>query len=195
MKNSSALRPNAVFLNLPFEKSYEEIFVGYLVGLITMGLEPHCVVELHEDGEGRMARLFKLMSRCGASIHDLSYAGEGKRYNMPFELGIAYALSRLSGKRRLVVVEARKRALLKTLTDLRGFDPKVHQMKGRKAMDLVYEYFISPSIAEAEETGHRIYPQIIENLREFRGGHSTIFNRKSFQYLVWVIASVPVVSP
>ncbi len=61
-------------------------------------------------------------------------------------------------------------------------------------MDLVYEYFISPSIAEAEETGHRIYPQIIENLRDFRGGHSTIFNRKSFQYLVWVIASVPVIS-
>jgi hypothetical protein len=166
--------------------------VGYLVGLITMGLEPHCVVELHEDGEGRMARLFKLMALCGASIHDLSYGGEEKRYNMPFELGIAYALSRLSGKRKLVVVEARKRDLLKTLTDLRGFDPKIHQMNGRKAMDLVYEYFISPSIAEAEDTGHRLYPQIIGNLRKFRGGHSTIFNKKSFQYLVYVIASVPV---
>ncbi len=62
-------------------------------------------------------------------------------------------------------------------------------------MDLVYEYFSSPSIAEAEDTGRRIYPQIVGNLRKFRGGHSTIFNRKSFQYLVWVIASVPVIAP
>ena len=137
-----------------------------------------------------MGRLFKLMYSCRSSVHDLSYRGAEFRYNMPFELGVAYAMSRLEGQRKLVVVEARKRDLLKTLTDLRHFDPKMHGMRGKRAMALIYESFISPSISDAEEMGFRIYPRIVGTLSEYRGGKSTIFNKRSFQYLVYAIASL-----
>ena len=60
MKKLSAQRERSVFLNLPFEKKYEPIFVGLIVGLVTVGLIPRSVVELHENGDGRMARLFQL---------------------------------------------------------------------------------------------------------------------------------------
>jgi len=98
LKKRSVLRTNSVFVNLPFDREYEEIFVGYVVGLITLGLEPRSVIELDETGEGRMGRLFRLMNKCGSSIHDLSYRGGEFRYNMPFELGVAYALSRSGGQ-------------------------------------------------------------------------------------------------
>jgi hypothetical protein len=184
LKKRSALLTNSVFLNLPFDREYEEIFVGNVVGLITLGLEPRSVIELDETGEGRMERLFRLMGKCGSSIHDLSYRGDEFRYNMPFELGIAFALGRSGGKRRLVVFEAKKRDLLRTLTDLRGFDPKIHSMKGKKALAMIYECFISPTISDPEKMGQEIYDRVILALPGFRCGRPTIFNRRSFQLLI-----------
>jgi hypothetical protein len=190
LKRRSALRPNSVFLNLPFDPAYEGIFVAYVVGLVTLGLEPRSILEVDEDGEGRMGRLYKLIEECGCSIHDISYRGPEFRYNMPFELGVAYALTRSGPKRKLVVFEAKKRDLLKTLTDLRHFDPKVHGMQGRKALAMIYECFTSPSFEGSEEIGRDIYRRIVGSLPAFRDGRSTVFNRKSFQWLIHVTAKL-----
>ena len=188
MKKRSALRPNSVFLNLPFDPEYEAIFVAYVIGLVTLGMEPRCILEVDEDGDGRMGRLYKLMQECGCSIHDISYRGSEFRYNMPFELGIAYALARTGPRRKLVIFEAKKRDLLKTLTDLRGFDPKVHSGQGNQALAIIYECFSSPSFGDSEEIGRDIYRRIVKLLPEFRDGRPTVFNRKSFQWLIHATA-------
>lgn len=50
----------------------------------------------------RRGRIFDLMRSCGASIHDLSMVD---RLNMPFELGYAFGLNRLtSGGHDIVVL-------------------------------------------------------------------------------------------
>ncbi len=188
MKKRSALRPNSVFLNLPFDQQYEAIFVAYVVGLVTLGMEPRCILEVDEDGDGRMGRLYKLIEECGCSIHDISYRGTEFRYNMPFELGIAYALTPKSPQRKLVIFEAKRRDLLKTLTDLRGFDPKVHGMRGKKALAMIYECFSTPSLGNSEEIGRGIYRRITKLLPQFRDGRPSVFNRKSFQWLIHATA-------
>lgn len=190
MKKRSTFQPNSVFLNLPFDLEFEPIFVSYVVGLVTLGLMPRCVLELDEDGEGRMARLYRLLKDCGSSIHDLSYRGQEFRYNMPFELGVAYALSRSDNKqskRRLVIFEAEKRDLLKTLSDLRSFDPKIHEMDGGKALSMIYESFYTPSRPDPEKRGREIYQKIVQSLPEYRGGRTSIFNRKSFLTIVKLV--------
>jgi hypothetical protein len=189
LSERSASRTNSVFLNLPFDQEYESIFVGFVVGLVSLGLEPRSVLELDEDGDGRISRLFRLLQECGSSVHDISYRGPGLRYNMPFELGLAYALSRLRPSHRLVVFEAEKWDLLKTLSDLRGFDPKIHGMKGEKALAMIYECFSSPTIRDAEPRGKQIYKAIVHDLENFRDGRHTIFNKKSFLYLVYVVTT------
>ncbi len=189
MKKRSVPRTDSVFLNLPFEPDYEPVFVGFIVGLVTVGLIPRSVVELDENGDGRMLRLFRLMKECRISIHDLSYRGAEFRYNMPFELGVAYALSRNNPDAIILVFEATKRDLLKTLTDLRHFDPKIHRMDGKKVLATIYDTFVSRDLPKPEDAGFTIYNYIVKNLPLFRKDQATIFNKRSFSLLVHSVKS------
>ena len=98
----------SVFLNVPFDESYERLFVALIVSLIAIGRKPRCVLELPEQGQGRLARLIGLIGLCPVSIHDLSRVGLPVRFNMPFELGMAVALARGSKSRRFVLLEAER---------------------------------------------------------------------------------------
>ncbi len=48
------------------------------------------------------------------------------RFNMPFELGIAFALRRLERNHKFLLLEAKRHRLQKTLSDLNGIDPAIH---------------------------------------------------------------------
>jgi len=79
----------AVFINAPFDRAYESLFVT-AVGLLTfLDYEAHCVLEVRETGEGRLQRIYELMRTCRISLHDMSRIGAPVRFNMPFELGLA----------------------------------------------------------------------------------------------------------
>jgi hypothetical protein len=126
MRASRELRPRGVFLNVPFDEPYEPLFVALISVLVALGQIPHCVLEIPEIGEGRQTRLLELMKSCSLSIHDLSRVGLPVRFNMPFELGIAFTLSRVKGVHHFAVLEAERYRLLKTLSDMNGIDPGIH---------------------------------------------------------------------
>jgi hypothetical protein len=69
-----------VFLNVPFDAAYESLFVALVGTLVFLGQKPHCVLEVRESGDGRLARIFALMRVCGTSIHDLSRIGRPVRF-------------------------------------------------------------------------------------------------------------------
>jgi hypothetical protein len=101
-----------------------------LAGLAALGREPHCVLEVPSGGQNRLDRIYGLIERCGASIHDLSRVNLSgslrvPRFNMPFELGLAYAVSR-QRSHRFFVLEERSYRLQASLSDLNGHDPHVH---------------------------------------------------------------------
>ena len=89
---NSSTEKGHVFLNVPFDRAYESLFVALVGTLVFVRMRPRCVLEVRETGEGRLARIFELMRSCRVSIHDLTRAGTPSRFNMPFELGLAYAL-------------------------------------------------------------------------------------------------------
>ncbi len=188
MNKNSALRKD-VFLNLPFEADFEHILVAYVAGLVSLGFMPKSVLQLGEDGRGRMDRLYRLMQTCGSSIHDLSYAGPERRHNMPFELGIAYALAQKGSMEGIYVFESRKRDLLKTLSDLRGFDPKCHEMNPTKALQAIYDCFDSSVWHNSEEVGEKIYREVMANLAKFRRGRPSLFYKSCFLLLTEVTGS------
>src|SRR5437016_5813575 len=94
-KRSSTSDPRDVFLNVPFDKAYERQFVALIAAIVAIGRTPRCVLELPELGRGRLNRLFQHLRQCGVSVHDLSRVGTPVRFNMPFELGMACAISEL----------------------------------------------------------------------------------------------------
>lgn len=122
--------PPNVFLNVPFDPGYSGLFTTLIGGLIAVGLEPHCVLEIPSGGQNRLERIYGLVERCGVSIHDLSrvtLSGPLRvpRFNMPFELGIAYGLTHRQ-PHQFFIFEARDHRLQASLSDLNGHDPHIH---------------------------------------------------------------------
>lgn len=119
----------SVFLNVPFDKSYSRLFVALIAGITALGFKPRCVLEVGSD-RNRLSRIYGLVAGCGASIHEMSrvslYGGlRMPRFNMPFELGIAYALWEQGGH-RFFVFEQKPYRLQASLSDLNGHDPYIH---------------------------------------------------------------------
>jgi hypothetical protein len=127
--SSSPVAQN-VFLNVPFDSKYSGLFTTFVGGLTALGYRPHCVLEVPSGGQNRLERIYTLIESCGASVHDLSrvtLSGPLRvpRFNMPFELGMAYALTRTQ-PHQFFVFEARDYRLQASLSDLNGHDPHIH---------------------------------------------------------------------
>src|SRR5881275_2574053 len=119
--------PTDVFINFPFDPSYEALFVTLVGTLVFVGQEPHCVLEVREKGDGRLKRIVELMRKCRLSIHELSRVGTPVRFNMPYELGLASAV-KISSRYQyeIFVLEAKDFRLDLTLSDYKGRDPLIH---------------------------------------------------------------------
>jgi hypothetical protein len=79
-----------------------------------------------------LARIFELLARCEASLHDLSRVSLSgplrvPRFNMPFEAGIAWALARIHPPHAFFLMEERGHRLEHTLNDLNGYDVRIHK--------------------------------------------------------------------
>ena len=95
--SQAGLVQRRVFLNVPYDAGYERNFLALISALISIGRIPRCAAEEPVLGRNRMDRIFKLLKGCKVSIHDLCRVTPPPRFNIPFELGIAYALSKLHG--------------------------------------------------------------------------------------------------
>src|SRR5437867_9823733 len=104
---SQALAQRGVFINVPYDSRYEENFLALISGLISIGRIPCCAAEERVLGRIRVDQIFKLLKGCKVSIHDLCRVTPPPRFNIPFELGIAYALSKLQGH-KFIMIEAKK---------------------------------------------------------------------------------------
>jgi hypothetical protein len=178
--------PRNVFLNVPFDSSYERQFVALVAAIVAIGRTPRCVLELPEVGRGRLSRLLQLLGQCGVSVHDLSRVGMPVRFNMPFELGLACALSELKGRHLYVLLERQRYRLDRTLSDLRGRDPYIHRGGVRLTIISVLEVLQSPTQNTDPGDVFRLYSNLWrtanELKRRYRG--DSIFTRSLFQRVV-----------
>ena len=118
-------RDNA-FLNVP----YDRLYLALSAGLSAFGLFPRATIEL-TGSQRRLDRIIRLLGSCQYSFHDLSRVGLDRtppatpRFNMPFELGLAVS-PRHGMRHEWFVFEAHRHRLTKSLSDLNGTDPHVH---------------------------------------------------------------------
>lgn len=148
MQPAASPDQQSVFLNVPFDRDYTPLFVTLIAALTGLGRKPRCVLEVPASGRDRLDRIFELLSGCGASVHDLSrvsLSGDLKvpRFNMPFELGIAYCLRKHSDHRFFVLEEQTFR-LQATLSDLNGHDPHIHEGTQDGILSCILDCFGAP---------------------------------------------------
>lgn len=121
-----------IFLNLPYDPNYEKLFLAYICALCAFGMIPRLTLEI-PGGKRRLDRIFGLIRDCKYSVHDLSRVQLDRlkprtpRFNMPFELGLVVAQAKTDRDRHVwFVMESMRYRLSKSLSDLNGTDPYIH---------------------------------------------------------------------
>lgn len=122
----------SVFLNIPYDAAFENLYLAYIAGVSAFGLRPRAALEIATSSR-RLDRILELIRQCEYSIHDLSRVQLDRsrprtpRFNMPFELGLTVAMEKTVAREHAwIVCESRRFRLKKSLTDLDGTDPYIH---------------------------------------------------------------------
>jgi hypothetical protein len=195
---SPRVKRGDVFINIRFGRPGEWLYLALIAGIVGVGLNPRCVVQVPYSRE-RLRRIFNLIRSCAYSIHDLScvqLGGAGKfrvpRFNMPFELGLAVALS-LRQKHEWAVFECVPYRLTRSLSDLNGYDQYTHQGAPDGVLEKVADLFHdlpSPPKRDPEEL-----LEVYRVVRRFRRAKlpADVFTARSFAKLVVAAreASIP----
>jgi hypothetical protein len=141
----------SVFINCPFDKTYiDDLLKPILYIIVKNGMTPRLSLEVSDSGQARLEKITGIIKGCKYSIHDLSIVKSKKgnefaRMNMPFELGIDYGL-RKSGiaslnTKQFLILEANRYDYMKAISDINGFDIKVHGNDTEKIFDCLYSWF------------------------------------------------------
>jgi hypothetical protein len=127
-----APKAESVFLNIPYDSRFENLFLAYIAAISAFGFTPRATLEI-PFSRRRLDRIVELISISEYSVHDLSRvqldtrAPRTPRFNMPFELGLTVALERASvPDHNWVACESQRHRLHKSLSDLDGTDVYVH---------------------------------------------------------------------
>ena len=186
-----------VFLNIPYDKKFERLFLAYIAGISAYGMLPHATLEI-TDSSRRLEKILKLERSCGYSVHDLSRVQLDRakprvpRFNMPFELGlcVADANRRAGQKQNWFVFEAVANRVDKSLSDLKGTDPKIHGATVRGVLGELCNVFRRPGKQPTVPQMMQIYKALRKNQAVIvkESGSDTLYTRRVFTD-VCVVAS------
>jgi hypothetical protein len=139
-----------VFLNCPFDPSYQDCLNAIVFVIYACGFIPRCALEREITGEFRLTKICKLIEESKYGIHDISTIElfDGfPRFNMPFELGIFFGASEFGGKdhsSKSFLALDRKPYQYKTfLSDLSGLDIKDYDSQSLQTLITVIRNWLN----------------------------------------------------
>lgn len=187
-----AIEGNACFLNIPYDKQFENLYLAYLVGLTALGFAPRATLGFPR-GARRLERIFHLIQSCPVSVHDLSRIELDKnpprapRFNMPFELGLAVAWASLYPRRHFWVgCDAIHHRPVKSISDLNGTDFHIHNGTVAGVLSALCNAFVSRSQRPTVPRMMRVYRSLRRAIPELCRdvGAQTLFEARIFDELV-----------
>lgn len=189
-------QPGKVFLNIPYDADFQELYLAYVAGLTSLGYTPRATLEI-PAGTRRLDRIINLIQECDFSIHDLSRVQlDGRhprvpRFNMPFELGLALAWGRFArAKHRWFVFEEKQHRLAKSLSDLNGTDPLIHAGTVGGVFSELSNAFIRPGNQPTVPQMRSIYRTLQKEVPAIltSTGSQSLYTASAFKYLCVVSA-------
>jgi hypothetical protein len=181
-----------LFLNIPYDSSFQKLYLAYVAGVSSFGLVPRATLEI-PGGERRLDRILSLIQTCAYSLHDLSrvqldpHSPRTPRFNMPFELGLAVSWQKLKGANHTwFVFETVQRRAEKSLSDLSGTDVYIHRGNVRGVFAQLCNAFVrlrsQPTTRDMERT-YRALKDLLPDLQKLSGARSP-FEARVFKHLV-----------
>jgi hypothetical protein len=189
LRAGAETRDNA-FLNVPYDRRYERLYLAFIGGLSAFGLAPRATVEL-AGSRRRLERIVRVLRSCRYSFHDLSRVSLDRnppatpRFNMPFELGLAVSPGR-SRAHEWFVFEERRHRLTKSLSDLNGTDPHIHDGRPEGVLRALTNALVRrryrPTAAELGAVYQDVRRAAMAVRRDLRT--TSLFEARSFDELV-----------
>ena len=185
-----------VFLNIPYDRQFENLYLAYIAGLSTFGLIPRATLEI-PTSQRRLDRILKLIEECGYSIHDLSRVQLDRRrprvprFNMPFELGLAVAHAASHRQHAWYVCEAVSHRVDKSLSDLGGTDVRIHGGTIRGVFAALCDVFVRKGQQPSVQEMYRIYRVLRRTLPRImkQAGVKDPYGARVFRDLVFAARS------
>lgn len=184
--------PPEVFLNVPYDTKSEKLFLAYLSGIAAFGFTSRTTLEIRKSSD-RLDKILGLIQTCQYSIHDLSRveldqrSPRSPRFNMPFELGLSVACSRLlrNHRHQWFVYESVNHRLQKSLSDLNGIDPKIHHGRVGDVFVELRNMFVKPVKQPTVQQMWAIYREVRRNLSTIliQAGAKSVYNSSVFREL------------
>ncbi|HLP48700.1 MAG TPA: hypothetical protein VK469_22350 [Candidatus Kapabacteria bacterium] len=159
-----------VFINCPFDDSYNDIFFAIIFTVFDCGFNARCALELEDSGEVRIEKIAKIIKSCKCGIHDISLTELDKRtglprFNMPLELGIFLGAKRFGnhGQKEKVclILDKERHRYQQFISDIAGQDIQSHQNDVREVIKVIRNWLQNIS-------RHTLIPGGSEILRRYQ---------------------------
>lgn len=182
--------PRYGFINIPYAKRYERVYLALIAGIAGHGLVPSAAVH-DPSSRYQLDRIYELIAGAQFSFHDLSWVTLDRRsprtprLNMAFELGLAVAVARASGSNhQWFVLDTVPYRLDKALSDLGGIRPRIHDFTPagvlRALMNALARQQHRPTLADLLE----IYRVVEDVARQIKQRYSNdLFDTRPFKDL------------
>ena len=137
-----------VFINCPFDRSYEPIFNAVVFAGFDCGFVARSALEIINTKEVRLEKILRIMDECRFGYHDISKteldeASQLPRFNMPFELGLFLGITRRRNTTSCLVVDRDAHRYQKFLSDISGQDIAEHKNDPQTAVRVVRNWLRS----------------------------------------------------
>ncbi len=170
----------SVFVNCPFDDDYLPKLQATLFTISDCGFLPRTALEAKGTTRTRLTKIKDLIQTSRFSIHDLSRVAPDAqtglpRFNMPFELGLAFGacffLPQKAGtEREILLMSEQPFQDKKYLSDLAGQDGEYHQGQEVELVRVV-RTFLADQAGERQVRGHS---DIFKRLGQFRSELPTL---------------------
>lgn len=185
--------PPVAFINVPYSKRYERVYLAFIAGVSAYGLVPTAAVR-DPSSRFQLERIYDLISAAQYSFHDLSFMSLDRRtprtprLNMAFELGLAVAISRTAGaNHQWFVFDTVPYRLDKALSDLGGIRPRIHDRSPesvlRALMNVLGRLTDRPTFSDLLN----VYREVEKGARRIKRNYSLdLFDTKPFAELIFI---------
>ncbi len=183
----------SVFLNIPYDKGFEPIYLAYVTGLTVLGLKPKLTAAV-PNSKNRLETIIKLLETCAYSIHDLSRVESTNgmpRFNMPLELGLAlYREWNAPDKHGVYVFEQKSHRIQQSTSDLNGMDPFIHNGSPEKVMSGLRSIFQREANRSTVPKMMKTYDWLIQKLPiiQQNAGTDFLFDAAVFHDIVLTLS-------
>jgi hypothetical protein len=170
---SIRLKSNHVFINCPFDSSYEPIFTAIVFAVLDLGFVARCSLQEDDAAEFRLSKIERIIQECQYGINDLSAVELGAttglpRFNMPFELGLFLGCRRFGpnnqSKKRTLVMDSEEYRYRAFISDIAGQDIRAHRGDPEGAIREVRNWLQATS----RRTGLTGGGELIKRYRRFK---------------------------